>query len=125
MRKGVSKSSVQWRIFSVDETWVGVINPDLTKQPMKQAYLNHQHYFDEEMIEPLKWVDGTRVNDNKRSRYKYHSGLYCQKFDNSDYHWGNVPDGMQWHVIRNLNCDEMKQVICQYDCNNIHRRGCN
>ena len=110
----------------MDETWAGVINPGLTELPDVGKYKTwRQPHFDDEMIRPLKWVDGTPVNDNKRSRYKYHSGLYCQKFDNSDYHWGNVPDGMQWHLIRNLNCDEMKQVICQYDCNNIHRRGCN
>ena len=102
-----------------------MINPGLTKLPGKPKYFEPEPHFDEEMIQPLKWVDGTPLNDNGRTRYKYHAGLYCFKFDHGDGDWGFVPDDMRWHLIRNLGCVDMKQVICQYDCNNIDMRDYN
>ena len=110
-------------MFLVDETtWAGVINPDLKKLSDAGKYTRRQPYFDEEMIRPLKWVDGTPVNDNQRSKYRYHGGIYCQMFDNLDDYWHDMPDG---HFIRNWRCNNIMQVICQYDCDNINKREYN
>ena len=99
-------------ISVVDETWTGIINPNLTPQPYGTT-----------QIGPLQWIDGTPVNDNGRSRHKYEAATYCHKFDDSDSLFGYVPYDMAWHIVRREDCYKKLQVICQYDCNNVHRRG--
>ena len=96
----------------MDEIWTGIINPDLTPQPIGSL-----------TIGPLQWIDGTPVNDNGRSKHKYEAATYCHKFDTWDGLYGYVPDDMEWYLVRREDCHKKLQVICQYDCNNVHRRG--
>ena len=85
----------------VEQTWVGLKNPNLT--PLNNPTAS-------EVESAFEWIDGTAFSHSSSYSYDYNNaGVFCNKF---------VDNGGE--TFRGETCTNSKKVLCQFDCSNIN-----
>ena len=85
----------------VEQTWVGLTNPNLT--PLNNPTAS-------EVESAFEWIDGTAFSHSSSYSYDYNNaGVFCNKF---------VDNGGE--TFRGETCTNSKKVLCQFECSNIN-----